>query len=106
MNNFSIVSQDILGDISNVGKIRMLGVRNNKYSSVIGNIVYFINKLRLKGKGIDSDINNKKGDMYVIVDVVMPSKLTKKQKDLFKELSETTLDDDSKFTKFNKMLKK
>ena len=53
-----------------------------------------------------SDINNKKGDMYVIVDVVMPSKLTKKQKDLFKELSETTLDDDSKFTKFNKMLKK
>lgn len=63
-------------------------------------------KLRLKGKGIDSDINNKKGDMYVIVDVVMPSKLTKKQKDLFKELSETTLDDDSKFTKFNKMLKK
>lgn len=63
-------------------------------------------KLRLKGKGIDSDINNKKGDMYVIVDVVMPSKLTKKQKDLFKELSETTLDDDSKFTKFNKILKK
>ena len=46
MNNFSIVSQDILGDISNVGKIRMLGVRNNKYSSVIGNIVYFINKLK------------------------------------------------------------
>ena len=40
------------------------------------------------------------------IDVVMPSKLTKKQKDLFKELSETTLDDDSKFTKFNKMLKK
>ena len=58
MNNFSIVSQDILGDISNVGKIRMLGVRNNKYSSVIGNIVYFINKLRLKGKDytmIDED---------------------------------------------------
>lgn len=50
MNNFSIISQDILGDISSVGKIRMLGVRNNKYSSVIGNIVYFINKLKLKGK--------------------------------------------------------
>lgn len=64
------------------------------------------NKLRLKGKGIDSDINNKKGDMYVIIDVVIPSKLTKKQKDLFKELSETELDDDSKFTKFNKKLKK
>lgn len=63
-------------------------------------------KLRLKGKGIDSDINNKKGDMYVIIEVIIPSKLTKKQKDLFKELSETDLDDDTKFTKFNKMLKK
>ena len=63
-------------------------------------------KLRLKGKGIDSDINNKKGDMYVIIDVVIPNKLTKKQKDLFKELSETELDDDSKFTKFNRILKK
>ena len=28
----------------------MLGVRNNKYSACIGNIVYFINKLKLKGK--------------------------------------------------------
>lgn len=61
-------------------------------------------KLRLKGKGIDSDINNRKGDMYVIVDVIIPSKLNKKQKDLFKELSKTELDDDSRFTKFNKML--
>ena len=62
-------------------------------------------KLRLKGKGIDSDINNKKGDMYVIVDVVIPSKLTKKQKDLFKELAETDLDNDSEFVKYNKKLK-
>ena len=28
----------------------MIGVRNNKYSSVIGNIVYFISKLKLKGQ--------------------------------------------------------
>ena len=62
-------------------------------------------KLRLKGKGIDSDINNKKGDMYVIIDVVIPSKLTKKQKDLFKELSLTDLDNDSEFTKYTKKLK-
>ena len=62
-------------------------------------------KLRLKGKGIDSDINNKKGDMYVIVNVVIPSKLNKKQKELFKELSKTDLDTDSEFTKYNKRLK-
>jgi len=62
-------------------------------------------KLRLKGKGIDSDINNRKGDMYVVVDVIIPTKLTKKQKELFKELSETDLDNDSEFTKYNKKIK-
>ena len=63
-------------------------------------------KLRLKGKGIDSEINNKKGDMYVIIDVVIPTRLSRKQKDLFRELSETDLDDDSKFTRYNKSLKR
>ncbi len=63
-------------------------------------------KLRLKGKGIDSEINNKKGDMYVIIDVVIPTRLSRKQKDLFRELSETDLDDDSKFTRYNKRLKR
>lgn len=62
-------------------------------------------KLRLKGKGIDSSINNKKGDMYVITNVVIPSKLNRKQKELFKELSETELDNDSEFNKYNKMIK-
>lgn len=62
-------------------------------------------KLRLKGKGIDSDINNRKGDMYVIINVVIPSKINRKQKELFKLLSETELDDDIEFTKYNKKLK-
>lgn len=62
-------------------------------------------RLRLKGKGIDSDINNKKGDMYVIVNIIIPSKLSRKQKELFKELAETDLDSDSEFTKYNKMIK-
>ena len=63
-------------------------------------------RLRLKGKGIDSDINNKKGDMYVIVNVVIPSKLNRKQKDLFKQLADTELDNDSEFVKYNKNLNK
>lgn len=62
-------------------------------------------KLRLKGKGIDSDINNKKGDMYVIANVIVPSKLNRKQKELFKELAKTELDNDSEFVKYNKKLK-
>ena len=30
--------------------IKITGIRNCKYSACIGNIVYFINKLKLKGK--------------------------------------------------------
>ena len=63
-------------------------------------------KLRLKGKGIDSDVNNRKGDMYVITNIIIPSKLTRKQKELIKELSNTELDNDIAFTKYNKMLKR
>lgn len=63
-------------------------------------------KLRLKGKGIDSDVNGRKGDMYVITNVIIPAKLTREQKDLFNRLSDTDLDNDSEFTKYNKMLKK
>lgn len=63
-------------------------------------------KLRLKGKGIDSDINGKKGDMYVLTNVVIPSKLTREQKDLFNKLDNTDLDNDSEFTKYNKLLKR
>ena len=58
---------------------------------------------KLKGKGIDSDINNKKGDMYVIINVIIPSKLNRKQKELFKELAKTELDGDSEFSKYRKM---
>lgn len=45
---FKAVASEILGDIS-VGNIKIIGVRNNKYSSAIGNIIYFINRLKLRG---------------------------------------------------------
>ena len=31
------------------GKVKLIGVRNNKYSTAVGNIIYFINTLKLKG---------------------------------------------------------
>ena len=31
------------------GRVKLIGVRNNKYSTAIGNIIYFINTLKLKG---------------------------------------------------------
>ena len=61
-------------------------------------------QLRLRGKGIKDPNRNRKGDMYVVLDVIIPSKLDKKQKELFKELAETGLDSDTAFKDFKKYL--
>ena len=50
MAGFEYAAYDIFGKNINIGSMKMIGVRNNKYSSVIGNIVYFISKLKLKGQ--------------------------------------------------------
>ncbi len=59
-------------------------------------------KYRLKGKGVE--VKGNKGDMYVIANVIIPSKLTKKQKEIFNDLNNTELDNDSVFKEFNKYL--
>ena len=76
-----------------------------------GNVVLTIDagsqsgdQLRLKGKGVKDPNRNKKGDMYVVLDVVIPTKLDRKQKDLFKQLAETDLEADSSFKDFKKYL--
>lgn len=50
MTNFSLIAEEVLGDIAKIGSIRLVGLRNNKYSASVGNIAYFISKLKLKGK--------------------------------------------------------
>jgi len=62
-------------------------------------------KLKLKGKGIKGVNSKTAGDMYVIVNVIIPTKLTKKQKDLVQELAATDLDTESEFKEFKKALK-
>ena len=54
-------------------------------------------KLKLRGKGIA------KNDIYVIINVVIPERLDRKQKELFKELSETKLDN-GEYKKFEKYI--
>lgn len=49
MSNFDLVAENVLGQLPVVGSIKIPGVRNNKYSIAIGNIVYFINRMKLKG---------------------------------------------------------
>ncbi len=62
-------------------------------------------KHRLKGKGIEDVRTGSKGNMYVVINVVIPDKLDKKQKKLFEELSETDLKT-SEFKKIEDYLKK
>lgn len=50
MANFDLIAKEVLGNETKIGEIKLVGLRHNKYSSAIGNIVCFISKLKLKGK--------------------------------------------------------
>lgn len=50
MTHFDLLVNEKFGKKAMVGKIRTIGVRNNIYSASLGNIIYFVNKLKLKGK--------------------------------------------------------
>ena len=44
------------------------------------------------------------GDMYIITNVIIPTKLDRNQKALFAELDNTTLTNEDAFKNFNKYL--
>lgn len=48
MLGFEYIVRDVFGEYANIGNVKLLGIRDNIYSSAIGNIVYFISKLKLK----------------------------------------------------------
>ncbi len=50
INYFDYLLKQVLGENTSIGKVKLLGASSNKYSSVIGNTVYYINKLKLKGE--------------------------------------------------------
>ena len=57
-------------------------------------------KVKLKGKGIDDEKYGKKGDTYLIYNVIIPTKLDRKQKKIIKDLSESELTNEEAFKKF------
>ncbi len=59
-------------------------------------------KQRIKGKGIYNSTTRNRGDMYIIIKVITPKKLSKEQKLLFDELNRTRFDDPviNKFQRF------
>ncbi len=80
--------------------------------TIHGNVVLTIpansnnaDRQRLKGKGVHNESNRRTGDMYVILKVVSPSKLNRKQKELLEELNKTELGN-SEVNTFNKFVEK
>ena len=61
-------------------------------------------KLKLRGKGIKNINSKTTGDMYVVINVIIPTKLTKTQKDLFKDLADTDLESEPEFKDFKRSL--
>ena len=63
-------------------------------------------KHRIKGKGINNEAMHRKGDMYIVLKIVTPKKLSKEQKSLLEQLDKTDLSDDNDIKNFNKFVKK
>lgn len=63
-------------------------------------------KHKIKEKGVPVVNTQRIGDMYVIIKVVVPTKLDRKQKDLFTKLLNTDLDNNDPINKFKKFFKK
>jgi len=63
-------------------------------------------KLRIKSKGVEDLHSGSKGNMYIILNVEIPTKLDKNQKKLFEELKETNLETNASFKQINDYLKK
>lgn len=61
-------------------------------------------KHKVRGKGIGEVNSYKKGDLYIVIRVVMPKKLSKEQKKLFESLSKTKMEDEPEFKKIKKYL--
>ncbi len=86
----------------------ILGVKKD-IPTLYGDIILTIpsgtqnnSKFLLKGKGVTNVSSKRKGNMYVIIKVVIPNKLDKKQKELVTQLSTTNLEHHEEFIKYNK----
>lgn len=44
------LASEILGPKASIENIKLLGVRNNKFSTAVGTIIYFANKLKMRGQ--------------------------------------------------------
>ena len=88
-----------------------LGIKK-EIPTLYGNIILEIKpgtqnytKLKIKGKGIKTPNRLAKGDMYAVVNIIIPTKLDRKQKALLQDLAKTDLEDVQEFKTFKKYMK-
>lgn len=89
----------------------ILGVKK-EIPTLYGDIILTIpagtqsgSRLLLKDKGVSNVSNKRKGNMYVIINVVIPNKLDRKQRELIEMLSKTDLENHETFNKYKKKIK-
>ena len=63
-----------------------------------------LDKQRVRGKGVEDVQTGRKGDMYIILKVITPQKLTRDQKKLFEQLANTNLEDSQEFRNYRNYL--
>ena len=63
-----------------------------------------LDRVKLKNKGVKEINSSSKGDMFVVYNVVVPNKLSRKQAELIKNLDDDELDYDGTIKKFKKYL--
>ena len=50
MRDIEYIVNDVFDRNANIGNVKILGIRDNRFSACVGNIVFFISKLKLKSK--------------------------------------------------------
>lgn len=63
-------------------------------------------KHRIKEKGVNNVSRRRKGDMYAVIKIVVPDKLSKREKEMYIELEKITSKNEKKFKDFDIYLKK
>lgn len=62
-------------------------------------------KLKLRGKGLKAPNSLMRGNMFVVVNIIIPTKINHKQKKLFEELLDSGLDNEDAFKEFERAKK-
>ena len=105
-------NQDIYLEVPTTITEAILGCKK-EIPTLYGNVILEIKpgtqnytKLKLKGKGIKTPNSLGKGNMYAVINIIMPTKLDRKQKSLLNDLAKTNLEDTQEFKEFKKYIKK